>query len=63
VLSFAMMLRYSFDLPDEARLVEDAVRRTLAAGVRTADIRQSGATGASTRQMGDAVLREIEKAA
>ena len=27
VLSFAMMLRYSFDMPDEADLVEDAVRR------------------------------------
>ena len=43
ILSFAMMLRYSFDLADEAGLVEDAVRRTLAAGVRTADIVQPGA--------------------
>ena len=36
ILSFAMMLRYSFDLAEEADLVEDAVRRALAAGVRTA---------------------------
>jgi 3-isopropylmalate dehydrogenase len=62
MLSFAMMLRYSFDLPDEAGLVEDAVRRTLAAGVRTADIAQPGSTGVSTREMGDTILREIDKA-
>ena len=43
ILSFAMMLRYSFDMPDEADLVENAVRDTLAAGARTADIAQPGA--------------------
>ena len=63
VLSFAMMLRYSFDLAEEADLVENAVRRTLAAGVRTADIAHPGAARTSTREMGDAILREIEKAA
>lgn len=62
MLSFAMMLRYSFDLPDEASLVEDAVRRTLDAGVRTADIAQPGSARVSTREMGDAILKEIEKA-
>ena len=61
VLSFAMMLRYSFDMPDEAALVENAVRDTLAAGTRTADIAALGAAPASTRVMGDAVLRELEK--
>ena len=45
ILSFAMMLRYSFDMADEADLVEDAVRRALAAGVRTGDIVQPN-TGA-----------------
>jgi 3-isopropylmalate dehydrogenase len=62
ILSFAMMLRYSFDLSDEAELVEHAVERALANGVRTADIAGPGITGGSTRAMGDAVLREIEKA-
>ena len=61
VLSFAMMLRYSFDMPDEADLVENAVRDTLAAGTRTADIAQAGAASASTRMMGDTMLRELEK--
>src|SRR6202008_1561044 len=32
MLSFSMMLRYSFDLAEEAGLVEDAVRRALASG-------------------------------
>jgi 3-isopropylmalate dehydrogenase len=63
VLSFAMMLRYSFDLADEADLVEGAVRRTLDAGVRTADIRQQDRAQVSTREMGDTILRELEKAA
>src|SRR5579863_1538751 len=49
ILSFAMMLRYSFDLAEEADLVEDAVRRALAAGARTADIAQSGGAPVSTQ--------------
>ncbi|HKS90258.1 MAG TPA: 3-isopropylmalate dehydrogenase [Stellaceae bacterium] len=62
ILSFAMMLRYSFDLAEEADLVEGAVRRALAAGARTADIAQAGAARVATREMGDAVLRELERA-
>jgi 3-isopropylmalate dehydrogenase len=63
ILSFAMMLRYSFDLAAEADLVENAVRRALAAGARTGDIARAGATPLGTREMGDAVLRELEAAA
>jgi 3-isopropylmalate dehydrogenase len=63
ILSFAMMLRYSFDLGDEADLVEASVRQALGAGIRTADIARSGQTRVSTRSMGDAVLHELEKAA
>src|SRR5436305_7804668 len=61
ILSFAMMLRYSFELVEEADLVEDAVRRALAAGVRTSDIVQPNTARVSTRVMGDTVLRELEK--
>ena len=61
ILSFAMMLRYSFDMSEEADLVENAVRETLASGVRTSDIAGSEATSVSTRAMGEAILREIEK--
>jgi 3-isopropylmalate dehydrogenase len=62
ILSFAMMLRYSFDLGDEADLVEAAVRQALASGARTGDIARAGETRVSTRSMGDAVLHELDKA-
>jgi 3-isopropylmalate dehydrogenase len=63
ILSFAMMLRYSFDMPEAAALVEEAVRRALASGARTADIAQPGSTRVATREMGDAILGELRKAA
>jgi len=63
ILSFSMMLRYSFDMAEEADLVEGAVRRALASGVRTSDIMQPNTGRVSTRVMGDTVLRELEKAA
>jgi len=62
ILSFAMMLRYSFDLGDEADLVENAVRQALASGARTNDIRAASLPGIGTREMGDAVLNALEKA-
>jgi 3-isopropylmalate dehydrogenase len=61
--SFSMMLRYSFDLGEEADLVDGAVKRVLDAGIRTADIAQPGARTVSTREMGDAILKEIARAA
>ena len=63
LLSFAMLLRYSFDLDDDARLVESAVEKVLSSGMRTADIMQVGAAKVSTVVMGDAVLRELDKQA
>lgn len=61
LLSFAMLLRYSFDLADEADLLEKAARGVLAKGVRTADIMQDGATKVSTTGMGDALLAELDR--
>ena len=63
ILSLAMMLRYSFDLEDEAKLLESAVLAALEEGARTADIMQPGKARVSTTQMGDTVLRALEKAA
>jgi 3-isopropylmalate dehydrogenase len=57
------MLRYSFDMKDEAELVERAVQRALESGARTGDILQPGATRVSTTAMGDTILRELEKLA
>src|SRR3546814_14837063 len=39
LLSFAMMLRYSFDLADDADLIEQAVQDVLAAGKRSEERR------------------------
>jgi len=63
ILSLAMMLRYSFDLEDEAKLLEAAVVAALEGGARTGDILQPGMTRVSTTQMGDTVLKELEKRA
>jgi 3-isopropylmalate dehydrogenase len=61
ILSVAMMLRLTLNRPDEAALLENAVDTALAAGARTADIAEPGATRLSTEQMGDAVLNALEQ--
>jgi 3-isopropylmalate dehydrogenase len=63
MLSFAMLLRYSFDLGDDADLIENAVKDVLATGIRTPDIMQTGAAKVGTTTMGDAVLRSLDKLA
>jgi len=60
ILSAAMMLRYSLDLPKEADRVERAVKNVLAAGYRTADIHQPGTRKIGTIEMGDAVVAALE---
>jgi 3-isopropylmalate dehydrogenase len=61
--SFAMALRYSFNMLKEADLVDQAIAAALAQGLRTADIASSGATVVSTAQMGEAVVTEFERLA
>jgi 3-isopropylmalate dehydrogenase len=63
ILSVAMMLRLTLDRPDDAALLEKAVDTALAAGARTGDIAEPGATRLSTEQMGDAVLNALEQIA
>jgi len=59
VLSFAMMLRYSFDEPEEAALIETAVERVLASGKRTRDLMGPGTNPVSTVEMGEALIYEL----
>jgi 3-isopropylmalate dehydrogenase len=61
--SFSMMLRYSFDQGAAADLLDDAIGRVLAGGLRTADIMQDGMAKVSTSTMGEAIVRELDKAA
>ncbi|MBY6091036.1 3-isopropylmalate dehydrogenase [Maritimibacter alkaliphilus] len=62
ILSFAMALRYSFDLGAEADRLEAAVNAVLAKGIRTADLLNAeGVTPASTSDMGDAVIAALDE--
>jgi 3-isopropylmalate dehydrogenase len=61
ILSVAMMLRMTLNRPEDADLLEKAVRAALASGARTADIAGPGARRLSTVEMGDAVLGELDK--
>src|SRR5687768_6318757 len=48
LMSFAMLLRYSFDLGEEADRLERAIAKVLDEGYRTADIAGEGGTRVST---------------
>ena len=61
ILSFAMALRYSFDMGDDASRVEAAVETVLANGLRTADLLGSdGGAACSTSEMGDAIIAALD---
>jgi 3-isopropylmalate dehydrogenase len=59
ILSVAMMLRYTLNLPALAQRIEQAVRRVLDRGLRTMDIMVDGMSKVSTREMGDAVAAAL----
>jgi 3-isopropylmalate dehydrogenase len=61
ILSVAMMLNYSFDMPKEAALIENAVGKALADGYRTGDIYRKGpgVRRVGTSEMGDKVRQTI----
>ena len=59
ILSAAMMLRFSFDLDKEAEAVENAVKKVLAGGYRTADIMAEGMKQTGTKEMGDLICSQI----
>jgi 3-isopropylmalate dehydrogenase len=60
IASFAMALRYSFDMGALADKVDQAIAAVLANGLRTADIKSEGTTAVSTTQMGEAILKELQ---
>lgn len=59
ILSVAMMLRYSFDMGEEADAIEKAVDDVLAEGYRTGDIMSEGMKCVSCTEMGDLVAAKI----
>ncbi|MBC6404675.1 MAG: 3-isopropylmalate dehydrogenase [Rhodospirillales bacterium] len=63
VMSFAMCLRYSFDMTEDADLVENAVTKILGEGCRTGDIAGLGDKVLSTREMGEAIRKAMAELA
>lgn len=59
ILSAAMMLRYSFDMNNEADAIENAVSAVLDHGYRTADMMSEGCTLLGTQAMGEAIVEKI----
>lgn len=60
IASFAMCLRYSFNMVTEADNLEKAIANVLDKGIRTGDIMAEGATRVGTVEMGDAILAEFQ---
>jgi 3-isopropylmalate dehydrogenase len=63
ILSFAMLLRISFGLDEDAALIERAATNVLASGLRTTDIMAPGTAKVGTSVMGESILRELDKIA
>jgi len=63
MLSFAMLLRFSFGMEEDAALIEKAATNVLKSGLRTADIMAQGTAKVGTSVMGEAILRELDKLA
>jgi len=63
ILSFCMALAYSFDMPDEGSLVEQAINAVLAGGLRSGDVMEPKKAKVSSGVLGDAIVRELDKIA
>ena len=63
ILSYSMLLRYSFDMFEDADFIDQAVQNVLGQGLRTGDIMGEGSTKVSTSEMGDAIINELDKQA
>jgi 3-isopropylmalate dehydrogenase len=63
ILSFAMLLRHSFGLEEDAALIERAAAAVLAEGLRTPDVMAPGCRAAGTAEMGAAVVAALDRLA
>jgi 3-isopropylmalate dehydrogenase len=61
IASFAMCLRYSFNMVTEADNLEKAIADVLDSGIRTGDIMSDGSRQVGTTEMGDAILAAFKK--
>lgn len=58
--SFAMALRYSFDMGTQAGMLDKAIESVLDQGLRTGDIMQEGMSRVGTAEMGKAIVAALE---
>jgi 3-isopropylmalate dehydrogenase len=63
ILSAAMLLEHSLNLPAPARAIEAAVWAVIDSGVRTADVTQDGCRIVGCRAMGEAVRANLREGA
>jgi 3-isopropylmalate dehydrogenase len=63
IASYGMALRYSYGLPTEADLIDNAIAGALSRGLRTPDIMQPNMRKVGTAEMGGAILEELERLA
>ena len=61
ILSAAMMLRYSFDMAEEADCIETAVSAVLDEGYRTGDIFSPGCTKVGCTEMGRLIIEKMKR--
>jgi 3-isopropylmalate dehydrogenase len=60
ILSGAMMLRYSFGLEKEAKMIEDSIKKVLQKGFRTRDIAEPGSSKIlGTKEIGEKIIQEL----
>lgn len=59
ILSVAMMFTHTFQLPQEAAHIYQAVENALIAGLRTADIYTPGTIKVTTAEMGEAIIKQL----
>ncbi|MFC5586732.1 3-isopropylmalate dehydrogenase [Nitratireductor kimnyeongensis] len=60
IASFAMCLRYSFNMVEEADRLEKAIASVLDDGLRTKDLMSKGMTEVGTAAMGDAIIAKYK---
>ncbi len=60
IMSFSMMLKYSFNNEKLSKILKQSVINVLNKGYRTHDIFDKGSTKVNTDQMGDLITKELE---
>ena len=61
ILSFSMMLFYSFNNKKISQIIDNSVKKVLDGGFRTEDIMDEKSKKVGTKDMGDLIIKEMKK--